>query len=227
MSRTLMNINQTNHDVVSLALNGLLEHRGEAYQQDMTILGIQLAKIFERKLNCSDKVLTVSTAEDADYLLSGIRKQLSSSNFRMKLVVFWNNHYSLSSGQSVAPIIHRYVESDYDDVNIIVIAKSVISGSCVVRTNLIALLEQVQRVDKIYVVAPVMHKKAEENLRNEFPVEISDKFEFITFAIDEEKNPDGEVKPGIGGQIYELLGLVDQPVRTGFIPQIVKNMVFG
>lgn len=227
MNRYIFNINPTNEDVVNRALNGLLKHKGKAYQQDMTTLGVQLVKVFEDKLKHSDRVLTVSTAEDADYLLSGIRQQLSSSNIKTKLAVFWNNHYALSSGQSVAPIINKYIEPDYEDVNIIVIAKSIIAGSCVVRTNLIALLDQARRVDKIYVVAPVMHKKAEENLRKEFPISISKKFEFITFAIDEEKSPDGEVKPGIGGQIYELLGLKDQPARIGYIPRLVKSLVFS
>jgi hypothetical protein len=108
----------------------------------------------------------------------------------------------------------------------LVVVKSVISGSCVVRTNLLALLERVD-VTKIYIVAPVVHKKAESTLINEFPPEVAAKFKFIYLAKDEERDSSGEVIPGIGGHVYQLLGLGDQPSRTGYVPSLVKSLVNG
>ena len=69
-----------------------------------------------------------------------------------------------------------------------------------------------------------MYAKAEDALRSEFPSEISDLFEFVYLAQDSVRDETGEVKPGIGGQIYQLLGMKDQPARTGFMPKLVKQL---
>lgn len=214
---------------VKRELEGLLDSKSDPviYRQHMTNLGRFLASTFVDKLSESNKVLLISTAEDADYLLSGVKNQLDTKGIQQKLAIFWNHHHSLNSnGKSVAPILHRFIEDGYRDTDTVVIVKSVISGSCVVRTNLIAMLEQVRLVNRIYIVSPVMHIAAEENLEKEFPDEISSKFRFVYFAKDEEKSKSGEVIPGIGGQIYELLGLGDQPVLTGYIPKLVQLKAF-
>ena len=49
--------------------------------------------------------------------------------------------------------------------------------------------------------------------------------EFVTFAVDDYRTQTGEVRPGIGGPVYQLLGLEDQPARTGFMPQLVKTLL--
>ena len=85
------------------------------------------------------------------------------------------------------------------------------------------LIEDIQP-QKIFIVSPVMHSKSEESLRKEFPRFIADKFEFVVFATDAERTESGEVKPGIGGEIYPLLGLADQPVRVGFMPKLVQEL---
>ncbi|MCY1562230.1 hypothetical protein D9M68_995900 [compost metagenome] len=69
-----------------------------------------------------------------------------------------------------------------------------------------------------------MHKNSEEALRSEFPDEVSSKFEFIYFAIDAKKDETGEVIPGIGGQIYQLLGIGKQPAHNGYMPALVKKL---
>lgn len=214
---------------VKSELNGLLEHKNnpESYKKNMLSLGNLLAHSFADKLSTSNEVLAVSTAEDADFLLTGVLNVLKEHNIRSKLAIFWNHHHSLPNGQSVAPILSKYIDENYDKTDTIVIVKSVISGSCVVRTNLLALLEQVKKVKHIFVVSPVMHKNAQKALSSEFPQEISSKFEYIYFAKDDEKTSDGEVVPGIGGQIYELLGIDNQPVLTGYMPRLVSNALFG
>ena len=59
------------------------------------------------------------------------------------------------------------------------------SGSCVIRTNLLALLDSLNLgvIESISVAAPVMHVQSQEKLRKEFPDKICQKFEFLTFAI--------------------------------------------
>src|SRR5688572_24870926 len=65
----------------------------------------------------------------------------------------------------------------------------------------------------VFVVAPVMHSQAKAKLRREFDAAIAARFQFIACAVDSEK--DGEnVKPGIGGSVYELLGLDDKHAKN-------------
>lgn len=194
------------------------------YKETMLSLGASLGEIVGLKIQDGSKCLIVSTAEDADFLSNGVREALLKK-FETSTAVFWNNHYSISSG-SVAPILHSYLQPGYKSSDTLVVAKSVISGSCVVRTNILALIESLQ-VKNIFIVSPVMHSSSELNLKKEFPKEISDKFDFVYFAIDSVKDISGEVKPGIGGQIYNLLGLSDQPVRAEYIPELVKSLAFS
>lgn len=198
----------------------------QVYQQAMTNLGQELGRFLAPSVPFGSKCLVVSTAEDADYLASGVRSSIIDS-FDTKAVVFWNNHYALPTGVSVAPIVHRFMEKGYESADTLIVVKSVISGSCVVRTNILALIESV-KAQRIYIVSPVMHTKSEENLRKEFPAEIADKFEFFYFAVDSAKDAStGEVKPGIGGQIYQLLGMKDQPSKVSFMPALVKKLAFS
>ncbi|MBT0731526.1 hypothetical protein [Rosenbergiella nectarea] len=193
------------------------------YQVAMNSLGLLLGDVLHQKIPKLAKCLIVSTAEDADYLSRGVLDRLKPDHVT-KSAVFWNNHYSLQSGVSIAPVVHKYLEPGYEDSKELVIVKSVISGSCVVRTNLLEVIEQV-KPKKIYIVSPVMHKNSENALKGEFSSKISKKFEFIYFAQDAEKdNSTGEVIPGIGGEVYGKLGLSNQPVKVGFIPNLVKEL---
>ncbi len=208
---------------LSLLLNSA--ENPQAYQQAMTSLGQELGRSLASSIPLDSKCLVVSTAEDADYLASGVRSTVID-RFDTKSVVFWNNHYALPTGGSVAPIVHRFMERGYELADTLIVVKSVISGSCVVRTNILALIESVN-AKRIYIASPVMHAKSEESLRNEFPAEVSDKFVFFYFAVDSMKDKTGEVNPGIGGQIYDLLGMKDQPSKIGFMPNLVKSLAFA
>lgn len=39
------------------------------------------------------------------------------------------------------------------------------------------------------------------------------------------RSTSGEVIPGIGGHVYQLLGLGDQPSRTGYMPTLISALV--
>ena len=201
----------------------------KSYQLAMQELGKLLAKAILPDFisQKSTDTIVVSTAEDADYLQHGVSAILKNHNVNTKLAVFWNHHYQLPSQTSVAPILHSFIEPNYEDIDNVIIVKSVMSGSCVVRTNLIEMLDKINKINKIYILSPVAHEKSEQKLKDAFPKEISSKFEFICFAIDDRKNKEGEVVPGIGGQIYNLLGLDNQPALTGYMPNVVKDLAFA
>lgn len=206
------------------ALQKLLSSTKEPaqYQAAMKSLGCHLGKILNEILPNDAKCLIASTAEDADFLSLEILNSLRLKREAL-VAIFWNNHYSIANG-SIAPIVHKYLQPNYEKSNHLIIVKSVISGSCVVRTNILALIEKLN-VGKIYIASPVMHVLAEDALRSEFPESISSKFEFIYFAKDTKKDgSSGEVIPGIGGQIYKLLGIGDLPVKTGYMPKLVKEL---
>lgn len=194
----------------------------EQYRNTMYSLGQRLGN------NLNDKVagsscMVVSTAEDADFLSKGIIESISKSAQKVYAGVFWNNHYQISKGNSVAPVIHKYLQPGFQKSKTLVVAKSVMSGSCVVRSNILELIENLE-LERIFILSPVMHEKAERNLIAEFPENISARFEFVYFAKDIAKDEvSGEVKPGIGGMVYKLLGISDQPVKVGYVPQLVRE----
>ena len=59
------------------------------------------------------------------------------------------------------------------------------------------------------------------NTMKEFPNEISNKFQFIQFAVDEDRQGN-EVIPGSGGMVYPRLGLGDINKKNQYIPLMVK-----
>ena len=220
---------------VSAALALLTPNSGvAAYQQAMIQLGHDLGQQFVAITKMKDileNLLVVSTAEDADYLTSGFLQALSENSVTYKLAVFWNDHYALPNGESVAPIINSYLQDNYQECRRLVMLKSIISGSCVVRTNFMKLIMDIgrERLENVAVIAPVMYKDSDQKLSCEFPPDIHNKFSFYTFRIDSKREKDGTVIPGIGGQIYPLLGLDDQPARMnpGYVPNFVKARLFA
>jgi len=192
-----------------------------------SLLAIELIK--SESFSGIDSCTIASTAEDADFLTSGVDEILEKNlPGRTYSAVFWNNHYQLPTGKSIAPVVHKFIEPGCEVAESLIVTKSVISGACVVRTNILALIESMPHLKKIYVLSPVMLKGADSNLKESFPDNIAEKFEFFFFALDEEKDEKtGEVLPGIGGQVYELLGLESQPVSSSFMPNLVKDKVFA
>ena len=68
-----------------------------------------------------------------------------------------------------------------------------------------------------------MYKDAQKSLEKDFPTEISNKFRFLTFAIDTVKTSEGNIVPGIGGLVYPKLGLGDSNEKNKYTPEIVKR----
>ena len=116
---------------------------------------------------------------------------------------------------------HRYLEP-VDRIDTLIVVKSIISGSCVVKTNLMDMLDK-YTPEQIFILAPVMHKDAERKLKAEFNSDVTDRFTFYSFAIDNTREQDGTVIPGIGGDVYQRLGFKDQNDKNRYTPALIKS----
>lgn len=206
-------------------LDELLEHKGDVahYRENMRMLGEHLATSLLPLLHMekNKNICVICTVEDADYLASGLIKILENNFKKIRLLCMWNERIE-QHGVSISPIRKSYIE-DYSKENaIFIVVKSIISGSCVVKTNLTRAITDTNP-KKVFVVAPVMHKNAKDNLEKEFPKKISELFEYINFATDSEKSEDGsDVIPGIGGSVYELYGFENEAAKNKYIPELVR-----
>lgn len=174
-------------------------------------------------LSPQTQVTLACSSEDADWLSKGILDRLEKHVSKINLAVFWNIRSNAFENNKLAisPIIKTYIES-LENVDILIICKSIINTSCVVRTNLTYLIERITP-KKIFIVSPVLFKNAIPSLENEFPKSITDKFNFFYLAEDSEVTESGEVIPGIGGSVYRRLGLEDSMKKNKYIPVIVKQ----
>lgn len=215
------------HDLLKVLSDRASSH--SAYQDAMRSLGRQLADQITAKLpgDSSPLVFVACTVEDADFLARGVIEELAVRGVAedsLRLACFWNERAKTFNGSAervldVSPVRKQYrEEGDVRDA-VVVVVKSVISGACVVKTNLAALLNDVTP-RHVYVAAPVMFEGAEERLSREFPTTISERFEYITFAVDTERDEEENLVPGIGGSVYERLGFDD---KNAHVPAIVRE----
>jgi hypothetical protein len=194
------------------------------YRRQMRYVGHHLADGILATANAiSDEICVVCTVEDADFLARGLIERLEEAGLASKihLICLWNDKIK-KENVSLSPVVKEYKE-EFDSTNTttFIIVKSIISGACVVKTNLTYAIS-IANPTRIFVASPVMLEGAEGRLAHEFPEEISRKFEFVTFAIDTDK--DGEnVIPGIGGSVYELLGLGNSKDKNRYVPRLVKE----
>lgn len=190
-------------------LNCLLDNdEVESYRSTFYSIGVELAKILNAQIGRNLVPVTLACAsEDADWLAKGMLDTLES---QVELCVYWSNRYNLGIDYNGETIEYSEIEKAYEEHSglskILIITKSIISSSCVIKSQIMRLIST-NRFDKIYITAPIMYKDAEENLRKEFPDDIFNLFEFISFAIDEDKDKKGWISPGIGGSVYEKLGV--------------------
>ena len=196
------------------------------YQEHMLQIGRHLGAGIIPKLpkNQNSAICVVCTVEDADFLARGLIEALEQDGFaeRVHLVCLWNEKIR-ENGVSLSPISRQYKEEFSSENSIFIVVKSIISGACVVKTNLTRAVSFSQP-SRIIVASPVMLIGAEGRLEREFPPAISAKFEYVHFVTDTEKDKDGEnVLPGIGGSLYELLGLGNQHEKNKYVPSIVKE----
>ena len=193
------------------------------YQATLQRLGELLAEeLVESKIDGQSFCLA-STAEDADYLAKGMLRTLEKNNIKVYLACFWNEHTKpFKDMPSTAPILKKFIEPKAFDADSLIIVKSIISGGCVVKTNLTNLVEMM-KPSRILISAPVIHDQAEQKLKDEFPEETSEKFEFSYFAKDHLRDESGVVKPGIGDEFYKKLGFDPENKKNTFTPKIVLD----
>lgn len=203
-----------------------LKGNPEGYREAMRALGVHLADSMlpHLKSQSAKDICVICTVEDADFLARGLIEELESHvvGSRTRMICMWNERLK-SNGVSVSPVLRTYEEPYDRNDSVFVIVKSIISGACVVKTNLTKAISSANP-KSIFVVSPVMLKGAEDRLSNEFPTEIVSKFKFVHFATDSQKSADGEeVIPGIGGSVYELLGFVNSKEKSKYVPNIVRE----
>ncbi len=197
----------------------------DAYKDAMTLLGERLGEVVSSKISDSTSTLYLAcTVEDADYLAKGMLIPLERHLQSVSLACFWNERFSPFgvNGIQASPIIRKYTEPANSKVNHLVIVKSIISGGCVVKTNLNDLIQTINP-EKIFIVAPVIYEGAEHKLAAEFESSVREKFQFIYLAEDDERTEQGEVIPGIGGMIYERLGFDGQEDKNRYVPELVRT----
>ena len=195
----------------------------ENYQTAMFQLGQQLGSTINAIVPGSQSAYLVSTAEDADFLSAGMLQQIETHFKTVGFACFWNERTSLFGLPSlaVAPVLKKYQEP-VEDVDYLIVVKSIISSGCVVKTNLQNLIQTLQP-KQILIAAPVIFHQAEDSLKSVFPSEISDKFQFVYFAKDNERTEAGEVLPGIGGMVYNRLGFMGQTDKNNYVPKLVTQ----
>ncbi|HAS8314473.1 TPA: hypothetical protein I7702_05840 [Vibrio vulnificus] len=230
MSRTYANDIDTDIQQ-NLELIADTETSVDQYKLAFVNLGQRLAERFistHKEVLDADITIAV-TAEDADFLAKGFIDRFEKiSGKKAFLACFWNDHTTESlTGRSIAPPINEYLQPGFEDSSDLVVIKSIISGSCVVRSNILALHDRMKHMSKVHVAAPVMYENAESTLKGEFPLELSSKFDFTWFAKDSERKCDGEVIPGIGGQIYNRLGLNGKPHEMNYMPESVVSRLIA
>ena len=196
-----------------------------AYKEAMTLLGKCLGEAVSAKIPDPASALYLAcTVEDADYLAKGMLAPLERHLQSVSLACFWNERFSPFNVSDIkaSPIIRKYTEPTDSTVSQLVIVKSIISGGCVVKTNLNDLIQTISP-EKIFIVAPVIYSGAEQRLASEFTASISEKFQFIYLAEDDERSDRGEVIPGIGGMVYERLGFDGQEDKNKYVPELVRT----
>ena len=194
----------------------------ESYRRAMAALGGELSKAVNRECGTLDrKVMLACASEDADWLAKGLMEGLDDCH--LKIAVYWNDRVQVGQDAQgrkieISPIVKSY-EEPCEDCDTLIVVKSIISTSCVVKTQLTRLIGRVNP-SRILIAAPVMFKDSEESLRREFPESISALFHFLTLAIDDEKDGDAIV-PGIGGMIYPRIGLGEFGEKNRYMPELV------
>ena len=201
---------------------GRLAERPEVaeYRRLMTEIGAELAAVVRTKVAPEDRIVLICTNDDADFLAKGLLLELERRGCaHFTLACFWNGRSKID-GREVAPVLRSYIEPTIG-VDAFVVVKSIISTACVVRTNITELVYSLEP-RKVIVVAPVMFKGATAALAEEFDPAISRTFEYVWIAEDDERT-DGLIVPGVGGSIYELLGVGDSSTKNAYVPELVRT----
>lgn len=196
------------------------------YRDAFCKLGVELGKVLASEIEeiRPDEIMLVCASEDADWLAAGVESGIGKGD--LKKSVYWNTRetvYKDENGEKleISPIVKAY-EEPIENCRLLVVVKSIISSSCVVKTQLTRLIGKINP-ERIAILAPVMYKDGVPNLMSEFPKSVNSKFVFKTFAVDENRLESGEIVPGIGGMVYPRLGLGDIASKNNYVPDMVLN----
>lgn len=225
--RQFVNLQYGDKAVIRASLNALVDKKTGVYEyrDAFRLLGIELGKVLasEYKSISANQTMLVCASEDADWLANGVEAGLGIGE--LKKSVYWSSREIVhvnedGSKVEISPIEKAY-EEEINDCQLLIIVKSIISTSCVVKTQLTRLIGRISP-KRIAIVAPVMYKDGVPNLMQEFPDEINSMFHFFTFAIDDER-VGSEVIPGVGGMVYPRLGLGNMEEKNHYIPEMVLS----
>ena len=224
--RRYENLQYGNEKVIRKSLDALADKTTgvEAYRNAFETLGVELGRILAQKVGdvLAKETMLVCASEDADWLAKGVENGFGKGE--LPVSIYWSTRNTVHQSENgekieISPIIKAY-EEPIAKCRLLVIVKSIISSSCVVKTQLTRLIDRIHP-EMIVIMAPVMYKDAQPNLLKEFPEEISNKFHFLQFAVDEDRQGN-EVIPGIGGMVYPRLGLGDINKKNQYIPHMVR-----
>lgn len=226
--RRFENLQNADEQLVRCLLDKLADKSTgvDDYREAFSKLGVELGKILACEIENihSEEIMLVCASEDADWLAAGVESGIGKGD--LKKSVYWSTRETVYEGENgekleISPIVKAY-EEPIENCRLLVVVKSIISSSCVVKTQLTRLIGKINP-ERIAILAPVMYKDGMPNLMKEFPKSVNSKFEFKTFAIDEDRLDNGEVVPGIGGMVYPRLGLGDIALKNSYIPEMVMN----
>ena len=227
MARIFENLNHENKLKVEQALTQLIMPNVDSakYRIAFSELGFELGILIAKRYPELGNVLLVCASEAADWLAKGLIDGLHQD---IGLAVLWSNRITISQNPKieVSEINKSYVDMEGDSCDTMIVVKSIISTSCVVKSQLNYLVKRVNP-QRIIIASPVMFVSAKDSLMKEFPSSVSSKFQFLTFAIDDVRDDDGVVLPGVGGIVYPKLGLGNQVEKNLYMPQIVKDRAFA
>jgi hypothetical protein len=195
-----------------------------SYKKNMFLLGMNLGNLIVRKNPNVKYFYLVCTVEDADFLARGIIESLKLNDKLVNISCFWNSRETAGTIGRISPVIRKYVEPYNPPKGVpgtLIVVKSLISGACVVKTNIKEIISNVNP-ENIIIAAPIMHKDAKKKLEKEFDKDIVQRFKYYSFATDNEKSDEGLVLPGLGN-VYKLLGLKDQKTKNRHTPLTVKE----
>ena len=226
--RRFENLQNADEQLVRCMLDKLADKSTgvDDYRDAFSKLGVELGKVLASEIDgiSSEEIMLVCASEDADWLAAGVESGIGKGD--LKKSVYWSTRETVYKDENggtleISPIVKAY-EEPIENCRLLVVVKSIISSSCVVKTQLTRLIGKINP-ERIVIMAPVMYKDGVPNLMSEFPESVNSKFEFLAFAIDEDRLENGEVVPGIGGMVYQRLGLGDIAAKNSYIPETVMR----
>ncbi len=192
-----------------------------SYRKVMHELGLALSAVLAKALatGASPKeVCLACTVEDADYLARGLLEGLEQHRpeLEIRFSCFWNkpsiDPYEFDD-LDIAPIIKSYKEPAKKECALVIV-KSIISGGCVVATNITNLISDLEPT-QIIIAAPIMLVESADHLQRHFGPELARRFEYIKFAIDTER--------GSGPSVYKRYGWTDASDKNKTVPDLVRS----